>query len=97
MNIDLRIGGKNKICIADETYIYRPPKYNKGRKKLWRNWLLVIVEKDTTKFAYYLLGKRIHPAIEKIINEYIRVEITIKTGEHKAYYWLDKTTSNIIF
>ena len=92
MNIDLRIGGKNKTCIADETYVYRPPKYNKGRKKLWRNWLLVIVEKDSTKFVCYLLGKRTRPAIERIINEYVRVGTTIKTDEHKAYYWLGKIT-----
>ena len=97
LQIDLRIGGKNKICIADETYIYRPPKNNKGRRKKWRNWLLVIVEQDTTKFACYLLGKRTRPAIETIVNEYVRVGTTIKTDEHKAYYWLGKTTSNKTF
>ena len=32
LNIDLRIEGKNKTCITDETYDYCPPKYSKGGK-----------------------------------------------------------------
>ena len=97
LQIDLRIGGRGKTCIADETYVYRPPKNGKGRKKRWNNWLLVIVEQDTTKFVCHLLCKRTRPAIETIVNECVRVGTTIKTDEHKAYYWLGKTTSKRTF
>lgn len=93
LQIDMRIGGRGKTCVADETYIHRPPKNGKGRKKRWRNWLLVIAEKETTKFVCYLLGKRTRPAIETVVNEHVKVGATIKTDEHKAYYWLGETTS----
>ena len=94
LKIDMRIGGRGKTCIADETYIYRPPKHGKGRcKEYWRNWLLVIVEQDTTKFVCQLVGKRTRPALESMINNHVEVGTTIKTDEHKSYYWLGKTTS----
>ena len=94
LQVDLTIGGKEKNCVADETYVYRPPKQGIGKcKEYWRNWLVVIVEKDSTKFVCRLIGKRTRPAIESIIHEYVKVGTTIKTDEHKAYYWLGKTTS----
>jgi len=44
-----------------------------------------------------LIGKRTRPAIKAIVHEYVKVGTTIKTDEHKVYYWLGKTTSKKTF
>ena len=41
-----------------------------------------------------MVGKRTRPAIETIINNYVKPGTIIKTDEHKAYYWLGKTTNS---
>ena len=98
LQVDLVIGGDRKTCTADETYVCRPLKQGRGKcKEYWCNWLVVIVDKDSIKFACRLIDKRTRLSIKAIIHECVKVGTTIKTDEHIAYYWLRKTTSTKTF
>ena len=68
------------------------PKHHRGRWRKHRNWLFVVVDEDSTLFYCQLVRKRTRPALETIINQIVKPGTHIKSDEHKAYYWLGKTT-----
>ena len=90
----IKLGGRNKGVQVDETHFFSVPKHHRGKHRKLRNWLLVIVEKDSTKMFCQLVRKRTRPALETIINECVLPGTLIESDEHKSYFWLGKTTNN---
>ena len=86
------MGGRNKKAQLDETHFFSIPKHFRGRWRIYRNWLFVVVDEDSTKFYCQLVRKRTRPALETIINQIVKPGTHVKSDEHKAYYWLGKTT-----
>ena len=52
----------------------------------------MVADEDSTMFYYQLVRKRTRAALETIINQIAKPGMHVKSDEHKAHYWLGKTT-----
>ena len=96
LKLDMTMGGRNERVQLDETHFFSIPKHHRGRWRKHRNWLFVVVDEDSTLFYCQLVRKRTRPALETIINQIVKPGTHIKSDEHKACYWLGKTTKKSV-
>jgi len=69
------------------------PKHHRGLYCKCRNWLFVVVCRNTSLVYCQLVCKWTRLALETIIFNCIRPGSHIESGEHKSYYWLGRTTT----
>ena len=55
LKLDMTMGGRNKKAQLDETHFFSIPKHFRGRWRIYRNWLFVVVNEDSAKFYYQLV------------------------------------------
>ena len=84
--IVIKLGDLGKWVQINETYWFKVLKYYRRECRKHRDWLFVVVSKDTSLVYYQLVRKRTRLALEIIIFNAVRLGTHIESDEHKSYY-----------